>query len=754
MTNTILYPSSYNSILNPKGNKGKSYQQKAVSNLYSLIEFDIKHSRQLNLETQDDENYQFHRLLLQAPTGSGKTIMAGALVDLLNENHKDIVYLWICETPNLTNQSKKKFEKVFDLTCYEYGDTVIRDSLPANTITCVNWEKLKSTKINEDNEQQKSIKSLIDETREQGLYLIVLIDEAHSHATSKLSQDFLNDIKPNLVLDVTATPTDKVSYYKKHTVKIEDVKQTGFIKQGVVINAGIGIDVIYNEEYQKKNEVEDLGEFILNESINKKDELKIKLEEYAKKKNKELVNPLLVVQMPNSNDELMSNVESFFNKKGYSRGNGKLAVYTSKDYTDELDAIGKDEKVEVLLFKQAISKGWDCPRASILTFIRNPKSQILTTQTIGRIMRMPYLEKYSPSFDVLNYGYIYIESTDNSLIQEYQQEIDKATGAITILRKGNITTHFDKLKRTTWMEEPKTNKMLLIKETIKKINWSRTLNLEPIDETVTTNIFSDSIDVKDLSEKNSFELKSVGIELKDITDIDIQNKVDKLLKEYKIQPSIVKETIRIDLKHSNSYKTIRDFQLIILNNLDLIREEINKVENSIKIDKKVVLHEFVVPQVYNTKELKENDETLKEKSMYQKVQYRLNGLEEKFISFVHDNKNVIRWHRNGEQTFDHFCIAYRHGNDTRHFYPDFLIETDSTVYIIDTKGDLTKEDGHAKYAAMKSYEDMFDERHPNFGKKLKVGYVKEHNDKLYMYNGNDLAREYMELSKWTLLSFE
>ncbi len=60
---------------------------------------------------------------------------------------------------------------------------------------------------------------------------------------------------------------------------------------------------------------------------------------------------------------------------------------------------------EVLLFKQAIALGWDCPRASVLLIFRELQSMTFTTQTVGRILRMPEQRFYRD--DRLNYGYVY-----------------------------------------------------------------------------------------------------------------------------------------------------------------------------------------------------------------------------------------------------------------------------------------------------------------------------------------------------------
>ena len=52
-----------------------------------------------------------------------------------------------------------------------------------------------------------------------------------------------------------------------------------------------------------------------------------------------------------------------------------------------------ENEVEVMILKQAIALGWDCPRAQILVLFRDWKSITFSIQTVGRIMRMPEIKK-------------------------------------------------------------------------------------------------------------------------------------------------------------------------------------------------------------------------------------------------------------------------------------------------------------------------------------------------------------------------
>ena len=62
---------------------------------------------------------------------------------------------------------------------------------------------------------------------------------------------------------------------------------------------------------------------------------------------------------------------------------------------------------QVLLFKEAIALGWDCPRAAVLLIFRKMQSDQFTIRTVGRILRMPQ-QKHYPD-ELLNVGYVFTD---------------------------------------------------------------------------------------------------------------------------------------------------------------------------------------------------------------------------------------------------------------------------------------------------------------------------------------------------------
>ena len=78
----------------------------------------------------------------------------------------------------------------------------------------------------------------------------------------------------------------------------------------------------------------------------------------------------------------------------------------SEDKKDLPDNLTQNDGIPVfLLMKQAISTGWDCPRAKILVKLRENMSESFEIQTIGRIRRMPEAVHYED--DLLDFCYVY-----------------------------------------------------------------------------------------------------------------------------------------------------------------------------------------------------------------------------------------------------------------------------------------------------------------------------------------------------------
>ena len=81
-----------------------------------------------------------------------------------------------------------------------------------------------------ENERDNNLSSVIERTKESGNKIVLLIDESHHSATSEISKNLIRDMKPDLTVEISATP---VVENPDHivSVDIDDVKEEGMIKK-------------------------------------------------------------------------------------------------------------------------------------------------------------------------------------------------------------------------------------------------------------------------------------------------------------------------------------------------------------------------------------------------------------------------------------------------------------------------------------------------------------------------------------------
>ncbi len=363
------------------------------------------------------------QLVFKSPTGSGKTVMVASLLDeVLREQLPDsTVFIW-ASMNKLHIQSRTKLENQY-LPDSEYNMLLLEDledeSLATNTILFCNWESLFKTKTNVETgtitwgntyvrvgEDGRNLQNVMEKTRLAGKKVVLIVDEAHRTYLGKNSLRLVDEIiQPNLILEVSATPVlepkaSDVSINKARWVEIdfETVRGSGLIKNEAIINNRIS-------DMEVDGTSSDL--VVLEASLKERQQLLLKYREQGAN-----INPLILVQLPSESEKLSevdqdvrTRVENLLADKGITYENKKLAIWLSSDKTNK-DLVDIEESpVEVLIFKQAIATGWDCPRAQIIVMLRDIKSVTFEIQTIGRVMRMPEQKHYSD--EALNSAYIF-----------------------------------------------------------------------------------------------------------------------------------------------------------------------------------------------------------------------------------------------------------------------------------------------------------------------------------------------------------
>jgi type III restriction enzyme len=298
------------------------------------------------------------------------------------------------------------------LNCIDLNNLSGNPVLNNKDLLFVNWSSL--DKVNaiwrRENETNTNLETLIENTKAEGTQIILVIDEAHTSAfTGPQAIAVRNLIQANVEILVTATPGNKLPRPQR-TVSISRKKviEEQMIKKGVRIN--IGLDAAQQNG-------DNVHIHLLRTAFAKKRELE---QLYNNELGENIINPLILIQLPSENSSLSDEdksireaLEGLLNVEyNVSTNNGKLAVWLSgernKDGLENMNGLQ-----DVLIFKQAIAQGWDCPRAAILVSYRTINSPNFGIQTVGRILRMPHQRHYKS--DALNYGYVYSNIETNRI---------------------------------------------------------------------------------------------------------------------------------------------------------------------------------------------------------------------------------------------------------------------------------------------------------------------------------------------------
>lgn len=235
--------------------------------------------------------------------------------------------------------------------------------------------------------------------------LVVLLDESH-HYHADAAMGSLDRIDPLMGLEFTATPYVAVKttkaysepVFKKnifYTYNLGDAIRDGFVKDPWV---GIEGDVDFGQWDAESIET-DARKLQLAAYFHER--AKVALKEYALENKKPIVKPVMLVVAKNTAhaSELRALIDSDDFRGGAYKGR-VIEVHTKTKGEEADETIEKllslenpDNVVEIVIHVNMLKEGWDVTNIYTIAPIRSSASEILTEQTIGRGLRLPYGER-------------------------------------------------------------------------------------------------------------------------------------------------------------------------------------------------------------------------------------------------------------------------------------------------------------------------------------------------------------------------
>ena len=700
-------------------------------------------------------------VLVQAPTGSGKTIILLSYIEEYFKENKNTLFVWL--TPgkgDLEEQSRKKMLKFLPHHKTQTIQDVLLQGFEEKSTAFINWETITKKGNNALKEaERKNLYERIHEAHNSGYKFIVIVDEEHLNKTVK-AESIIEYMNPDYIVRVSATTkTNKEAEY----IGIDELD---------VINSGLITRALYiNENVSNASTLSNEHEYLLDLAIEKRKAIK---QEYMKLGVQ--VNPLIIIQVPSKSDDLIKMIETILERKGYDYPKQNLAIWLS-DRKENIDNIEDNESLQaILIMKQAISTGWDCPSAKILVKLRDNMSEDFETQTIGRIRRMPQGHHYDNVLLDNCYLYTFDEKYEESVKQElgnnaYDTKVIflKNEYKNFTLKKLSFDNNFDgfderetfnilhnfyieKYKLTSKKKDNKTSleangyifkdtiENYIVQDKIVRINSEELENANRIkvESIVTTN-------------KNGFELRHAINEI--ASKIGMRYDRTRLMLERMFWKQKLFTKKFVDL-------TLTEFYAFVINNVDLLKSDFSEAVSQKARQMKMKFEELKeidwhLPQIdYIKYDPKMKDTTIYEKSAY--INYpnsTIKSKSERMFEFFCENNDNIKWfYKNGESSSDYFSIVYVDAvNHKWHFYPDFIVcDKNNKIWIIETKGGENV-DGKSKNIDIK-VENKF-EALKEYSKRYNInwGFVRDYDKNEQLYFCNTEYTEDMENDNWTLL---
>lgn len=726
---------------------------------FKLKDFQEKCVEQLLEQTVFGEKKE---ILIQAPTGSGKTVILLEYIDRFLLEHKNYVFIWL--TPGsgeLEEQSQNKMKKLLQNRSTKTLADVLNNGFEEQDTAFINWENVTKKGNTALKELEKSnLYDRVENAKSEGMKFIVIVDEEHRNKTEK-AENITNLFNPEYIVRVSATTKRNDEAYN---IKINEMEviNSGLITKSLYINQGIENNIVLNDEI----------EYLLNLAINKRREIR-----NACTENGINYNPLVIIQLPSMSEDLIEQIEQYLGKEGFTYDNGLLAIWLA-DRKENIEDISENNANQCfLIMKQAISTGWDCPRAKVLVKIRENMHEDFEIQTLGRIRRMPEAKHYGN--EVLDNCYLY------TFDDEYTESVKHELGR----HASNVKSLFvkDEFRNFRLYKEIKNTDAdnFAPREAFQAIYeyFTKEYDLTTVDENkeklskkgynFNQNITNDVLQGNAIEINKKNFIKSEKIRVQSTVDtykngLDLRHSINVIASKigmiYQYLSPILQRLFLGNVEFPQKILKLnkKEFYAFIINNerkleYDILDAVIQKREQRVKLQtefKKV--EEFRFPERITVKYDKK-DQSLKEMSKNVYYGYPSTTLksqsESKFEKYCEQSDKVKFWYKNGESSDDFFSIVYLDKmNKAWTFYPDYIVgDTAGNIWIIETKGgqdaygyskniDIKVEN---KYQALKVYAEKYN---------LKWGFIRDIDDLIFISNSDEYVED-MKDNSWTNVKY-
>jgi len=359
-----------------------------------------------------DFERDFPSLCFALATGVGKTRLMGAFIAYLYLMGKSRHFIVIAPNTTIYQKLIDDFTPGAAKYVFQGVSELVKDK-PV-IVTGDDWDKgagvtasetsnspiihiFNIQKIDREEGKIRSFKETIGESYFNFLSdlpdLVVLMDEAHRYR-AKAGMDAIDDLKPVLGLEVTATPRTSGaggSDFKNiiYHYPLANALRDGFVKSPAAITLQDFNPDSYNPEQLQQRKLKD--------AMRWHSKVKAEIAQYARDKKVKPVHPFILVVAQNTAHatEIRNYIESDdfyggdYREKVIEIHSNQIAV-ESENAMQRLIELEHSTDTEIVIHVNKLKEGWDVSNLFTIVPLRASASDILTEQTLGRGLRLPY----------------------------------------------------------------------------------------------------------------------------------------------------------------------------------------------------------------------------------------------------------------------------------------------------------------------------------------------------------------------------
>jgi type III restriction enzyme len=223
--------------------------------------------------------------------------------------------------------------------------------------------------------------------------LVLLMDEAHRYRASAGARA-IAELRPILGLELTATPMTvgaRSQAFKNviYRYGLGQAMADGFVKEPAVAT---------RKDFDPRSVTpERLERIKLEDAVHYHDHVTVELDRYHRVSGRPKVHPFILVVAQHT--EHARELRQFIESEGFFQGRFKgkvIEVHSAQTGQESEEAMARlvgletDQQTEIVIHVNKLKEGWDVTNLYTIVPLRASASEILTEQTLGRGLRLPY----------------------------------------------------------------------------------------------------------------------------------------------------------------------------------------------------------------------------------------------------------------------------------------------------------------------------------------------------------------------------